>query len=243
MALNEEQYNYNNNNNEDHPEEYISGDEFRQNTQNLTPQIKRQTGWQQKFAVVFLALFGLSALILWVVQFNSGLKVTQPLTEEELAALQKDNTADLEALRNQDTDKDGLSDYNELYLYNTSPYLEDTDSDGIGDKVEIDEGEDPNCPIGQNCFSETDGVNSQIGDIATSSANVSSDNGANIDYSTTTQSEDEQRAAMQKILEGGADAASLRAMLKESGMSEDFLNQISDEQLLDMYEKTLTSQE
>ncbi len=55
-------------------------------------------------------------------------------------------------LRKKDSDQDGLSDYEELYIYNTSPYLEDTDSDGYLDKVEIESGNDPNCPAGENCL-------------------------------------------------------------------------------------------
>lgn len=59
--------------------------------------------------------------------------------------------AELLAMKLQDTDNDGLSDYDELYLYRTSPYLADTDSDGIFDKEEIERGSDPNCPEGVDC--------------------------------------------------------------------------------------------
>lgn len=54
-------------------------------------------------------------------------------------------------LVNRDTDGDGLSDYDELYVYGTSPYLADTDGDGIPDGEEVRNGTDPNCPQGQNC--------------------------------------------------------------------------------------------
>ncbi|MDA8622308.1 hypothetical protein N9L48_06650, partial [Psychrosphaera sp.] len=37
----------------------------------------------------------------------------------------------------QDTDSDGLSDYDEITLYTTSPILQDTDSDGLTDAEEI----------------------------------------------------------------------------------------------------------
>jgi len=58
---------------------------------------------------------------------------------------------DIQALKNKDTDGDGLSDYDELYLYHTSPYLKDTDSDGYDDKTEILSGNDPNCPTDKTC--------------------------------------------------------------------------------------------
>ena len=44
-----------------------------------------------------------------------------------------------------------MNDYVELYNSRTSPYLRDSDSDGIDDKAEIDQGTDPNCPKGQDC--------------------------------------------------------------------------------------------
>jgi len=50
-----------------------------------------------------------------------------------------------------DTDQDGLSDYEELYVFNTSPYLDDSDSDGLLDGAEVKNSTDPNCPQGQNC--------------------------------------------------------------------------------------------
>ncbi len=48
-------------------------------------------------------------------------------------------------LQQKDSDSDGLSDYEELYVYNSSPYLVDSDSDGYTDKTEVDSGNDPNC--------------------------------------------------------------------------------------------------
>lgn len=56
-----------------------------------------------------------------------------------------------QALRERDTDQDGLVDYDELYVWNTSPYLADTDSDGFDDKTEALSGNDPNCPSGRDC--------------------------------------------------------------------------------------------
>ena len=44
---------------------------------------------------------------------------------------------------NADTDEDGLNDYEEIYVYNTSPVSEDTDLDGMTDGTEIAAGLDP----------------------------------------------------------------------------------------------------
>ncbi len=43
-----------------------------------------------------------------------------------------------------DTDGDGLSDYNELYVYGTDPNDDDTDGDGYDDAEELEEDTDPN---------------------------------------------------------------------------------------------------
>ena len=59
----------------------------------------------------------------------------------------------LGALKVTDTDGDTLTDYDELYVFLTNPYLEDTDSDGIDDGEEINSNSDPNCPKGKSCLS------------------------------------------------------------------------------------------
>ncbi len=71
-------------------------------------------------------------------------------------AQQQEEANKLEAMKTKDTDRDGLSDYAETYLYNTSPYLSDSDSDGIADSLEIAQGTDPNCPKGKSCVQPLD---------------------------------------------------------------------------------------
>lgn len=72
-------------------------------------------------------------------------------SRKKLAEQQK---AELLALQTRDTDRDGLVDYLETDKYKTSPYLPDSDSDGLTDKEEIDRGSDPNCPEGQTCYAD-----------------------------------------------------------------------------------------
>lgn len=57
----------------------------------------------------------------------------------------------LNELVKRDSDQDKISDYDELYVYDTSPYLEDTDSDGKNDYDEIKQGTDPKCLLGSQC--------------------------------------------------------------------------------------------
>ena len=226
---------------DDEPDEYVSGADYQRSLQELTPRVRVKVGWQQKFAVVFLSLFGVSAVVLWAVQFNSGLQVSKPLTAEQLADSQSSDQAASDALlRNQDTDGDGLSDYLELALYNTSPYLEDTDSDGINDKQEVDGGSDPNCPSGQDCSIDAGSGATSEADASVSSPLPAADTDATADSQLN---DTDERQAIEAIFDGTVDAASLRVLLKNSGMSSEMLEQITDEQLLDMYKKTLESQQ
>jgi hypothetical protein len=65
-------------------------------------------------------------------------------------------------LRLQDSDEDGLSDYDELNVYATSAFVADTDSDGIIDAEEVRRGTDPNCPQGRTCSDATNPDSSRI---------------------------------------------------------------------------------
>ena len=49
-----------------------------------------------------------------------------------------------EMLKTMDSDNDGLSDYDETYIYKTNPNLADTDSDGYTDGTEVLYNYDPN---------------------------------------------------------------------------------------------------
>ncbi len=69
--------------------------------------------------------------------------------------LANNDVANLLALKQKDTDQDSLTDYDELYLYKTSPYIPDSDSDGYADGEEVKNSQDPNCPAGLSCASLT----------------------------------------------------------------------------------------
>ncbi len=96
---------------------------------------------------------GLTTIVFGVVSLHKAIVVPffrQPsaVVFKTQAQLDKER---IEALKTKDTDHDGISDYDELYIYRTSPFLEDSDSDGIPDLVEIQNGTDPNCPQGKTC--------------------------------------------------------------------------------------------
>ncbi len=108
---------------------------------------------EQKTGFVLLLVFGLLVVGLGFLQMRNtiyGPFAYHPDKSKSLTQFYSDEKLRLQSI---DTDHDGISDYDELYTYHTSPYLPDTDSDGIPDAVEIKNGTDPNCAEGTTCSS------------------------------------------------------------------------------------------
>lgn len=106
---------------------------------------------EQKIGIVLLSAFVLLAVTLGLIQMRNTLYKPFALNNSIPPMIgQEVNTVD--ALRYRDTDMDGLNDYDELYVYLTSPYLADSDSDGIADKQELENGKNPNCAEGKDCM-------------------------------------------------------------------------------------------
>lgn len=119
---------------------------------NITP-ISPADNQQQKLIMLMAALFGAATLIFGIINWRA--QIFRPFIRKG-PAVELKSTAELEqdrreSLKTKDTDKDSLSDYDELYIYRTSPFLEDSDSDTFFDSDEIARGSDPNCPEGQTC--------------------------------------------------------------------------------------------
>jgi hypothetical protein len=116
---------------------------------------KSTLGKEQKVGLSFVVLCGLGAIVLgglylWRhVAHPFAITYTGP---QLLLGAEKQN-AQVEAEKKMDTDKDEISDYDEKNVYGTSPYLADTDGDGVTDGAEITSGQDPNCAKGKTCDS------------------------------------------------------------------------------------------
>ncbi len=135
----------------------------------------------------------------------------------------------MHVLQNTDTDGDGLSDYDEIYIYGTSPYLADTDGDGISDYDEIMQGTDPLCPEGQDCYGLMD-------------PNYIVDTGT-IGLPDQDQiEEDGETTIIEQIVSGEADPVQLRALLLDNGFNADDLELISDEELIEIYYEIIMEQ-
>src|SRR3989344_4040387 len=101
-----------------------------------------------KIVIGALALCGvvIVGLSVWLLQYRITHPFNVSLTDVLAPATSTANSTKIAAdLKQKDTDADSLTDYDEIYLYGTSPYLKDTDSDGLDDGREIQRGSDPNC--------------------------------------------------------------------------------------------------
>lgn len=183
---------------------------------------------EQKFGVGILVFFSVAVLAFGLWQFSyrirapfsgraTGLKSFKSLDQQKLDTML--------AKRSEDTDGDGFSDFDEEYVYKTSPYLADSDSDGYSDKQEIDSGNDPNCPAGKTCG---------LPDITNTSVATSGTEATNVAGAST-----EDVSAMQTILSGRATADEIRATLRAQGVSDDVLSKVDDKTLLDTYSEVL----
>lgn len=168
---------------------------------------------ERRWSFGVISVIGFAAIILGSVQIISDIRspfYVAKSTNTNTSA--QPSSANLEALRSKDTDQDGLDDYTELYVQGTSPYLADSDSDKVNDNDEVKAGTDPNCPQGQTCQQRT------ILDDASTADETSTDN---TDTDAITPEE-------------------LRKTLIASGAPQATIDQLSDSELVELYNKTVT---
>lgn len=115
---------------------------------------------EQKFGYAVVIACGVLAVSLGVFYMSKHVKApfivsytgSRFMTGEEAKA------AEIEKQKKLDTDGDTISDYDELNIYGSSPYLRDTDSDGISDDIEVASNGDPACAKGAACDSDEDEI-------------------------------------------------------------------------------------
>lgn len=186
---------------------------------------------QQKFGVVILAISAVAIFVLWFVQLKTNLYYT-PLGGVNPATLQQQkiaSDASSQISLTKDTDKDGLTDYQETELYHTSIYLADTDSDGISDADEVARGTDPLCAQGRVC---TPGGLYSGGSVTSS---VSTANPYNLS--------EVQAKSLKQAFGEKPDPIILRQALMAASNTADqqHIAALTDEQLLLLYQKMLDS--
>ncbi len=115
--------------------------------------------FEQKLAITSLSVCCLFLVFGGLSQLRSNVRKPFLVSRQNLTRAIQIRTQNFEndektqgELKLKDTDRDGISDYDEQYTYLTSAYLADSDSDGASDAEEIAQKQDPNCPQGKDCF-------------------------------------------------------------------------------------------
>ncbi len=187
-------------------------------SKNEATQIIKNLPREQKMAAVFLAAFSILIVVSSAFLFN--FKINKPFsTNKEMSSATTATSSDLSKI---DSDGDGLSDYDETNIYNTSPYLEDSDSDGINDKQEVAQGTDPNCPEGKICNAV------EVAPVASSS-----DISGNVTPLETPVLSGE--ASIVPGVGNEVTPATLRQILLQNGYDQATLDKISDEDIMKSY--------
>jgi hypothetical protein len=206
----------------------------------------------KKMALAGLVFFGLVIIFFWLGDLKNSLSrpflPTSPMISSgEILSCSDGSCLEAEEsnLRVMDTDKDSLSDWDELNTYGTSPYLEDTDSDGVNDRQEIISGANPNC-LGEDCgFGEpiTDpdlNIGEEEADLATDKDLEES--GISIGETEIKLGEGEMNdMELLKLLGGESDASALREALAAAGMGKEVLDKLSDQDLMSLYQDSLNN--
>jgi hypothetical protein len=146
-----------------------------------------------------------------------------------LTQAQKQEQALLE-LQTSDSDEDGITDYEELYISRTSPYLFDTDGDGVDDRTEIEQGTDPSCAPGEDCTN----VLENVFEPGRNAAGDGFIEGA----LNTIESTSEQNLILEDLL-NQFDAEQIRVFLIENGVPEEDIANYTDAQIIELYQTTI----
>lgn len=196
----------------------------------LLERSKKGISREERVAFGFIAACGVGAIIFGGLHFWSNVKkpflisytgpryVTSSEKESEQVALQ----------RLADTDEDGVSDYDELRIFFTSPYIADSDSDGRNDGMEIAEGGDPNCALGKTCVTQ-ETIQARESTIF-SEAQPPEQGGADLD----TPNVEEVIGKLEQL-----SVEEVRALLAQSGVDQEALASLSDEQVMQVYAEAL----
>lgn len=177
------------------------------------------------FFVTVLVVVGFSALVLNLFRLRGSL-VLAPA--QQIKPLLQQAAPD--AIAQRDSDTDGLSDSDELLRFGTSPYLKDTDSDGILDPVEIKNRTNPLCPEGTTC---PQALTSSIPQPNQAPALPQS---IRVPSSSVAGPDPE---LLVRLLGGQASVLELRAFLKSQGAQEVDLAKLDDAALRTLYKESL----
>jgi len=198
---------------------------------------KKSISIPPKLVFTLLVILAAGTLLYGFISLSTKIYNTVNLqAEKNQNSPESDSLVDnLAQLKSQDTDKDGLNDYDEINVYGTSAYLADTDGDGYDDKREIDNNHDPLCPAVDTCRGDWEGKKNN----ATSTDNATPEIVAPEDNLTATSS----GLTAEQIQElGQLTPSEVRELLKSyGGITEEQLSQIDDVTLMQIYAEVLNA--
>lgn len=183
-------------------------------------EIRNGLSKEQKIIFVLLLIFSIVGLTLGFLELRNT--VFGPFAlDNSIPATLKEEVNSVDALKLRDTDGDGLSDYDESYVYYTNPYNADTYSygNGITDKMVVEKGLARCANGGQNCMDESTSLGST---------------------STIPLAPPPEAPAMDISALLG-DPQQVRALLVKSGMEQSALDKVSDKELMAMVEQLMAS--
>jgi len=199
-------------------------------------QPKNKLSREQKVGFTLLLIFAIVAVGLGLVHIRNTMYQPFKLGSGVPTDVSSDVNG-VETLAYRDTDQDGLSDFEELYVYHTSPYLADTDSDGIPDGVEVKGNTNPICPQGKICTSQV--VSSDSSGVTSGTLSYKDLTFAT-DYDFTQEARTAQQAFFSQLQN---DPAAVRKLLVSQGMTAEEVNAVSDADIKTIVNKAIVENE
>ncbi|MBI2550801.1 hypothetical protein HYV73_00445 [Candidatus Uhrbacteria bacterium] len=199
----------------------------------------------QKAGFLLLMLIGVAGVYLGIrsfpaytkrpfeIQIANALKQGRYVSQDEQAQRQE------AALKTRDTDGDGLTDYDELYIYKTSPFIADSDSDGFNDKTEVFSNNDPNCPKGETCAASPVENVQEAGNAAELATRPVPPVPPLLQLEAGSTAGQIMDADSVYNMLSQMDAKEVRQVLREAGVSEQVLSSKSDAEIMALMKETL----
>lgn len=193
---------------------------------------------EQKFGYAVVVVCGVLAVVLGGFYVSKHIKApfiisysgTRFVTGEEAKA------AEVARQKATDTDGDTVSDYDELKIYGSSPYLTDTDSDGLADDVEIASNGDPTCATGAACEDDVNEIDDTSSIEDGRIADIRDESAANAAVASS-------QLAQLKAMLGSLSAADVRTMLVNAGADQARIDAMTDDEVLVLYTDVITQLE
>lgn len=197
---------------------------------------KRSIAPEQRAGLIFVVVLGSTACVLGLFfvfkHVSSPFLMTYegPVFETTVQKQAKE----IAAQKTADTDGDGLTDYNELYVYKTSPYLADTDGDGYTDQSEITAGTNPTCPAGADCESTLSNSDATSRGSGTAGFGADLTPPAEVPVVMPTTTSADAIAAFDNL-----SVAEIRLLLVQSGADQSKVDVLTDDQVQQLYDSAL----